>query len=54
LSYSPKHSTAYIERRDSRFIQLGVSGFQNDGIGVSTAVFSRPREWYLTVRIKAQ
>ena len=34
---------------DERYI---VSGFQNDGIGVSTAVFSRPREWYLTVRIK--
>jgi len=36
---------------DERYI---VSGFQNDGIGVSTAVFSRPREWYLTVRIKGK
>jgi iron complex outermembrane receptor protein len=36
---------------DERYI---VSGFQNDGIGVSTAVFSRPREWYLTVRVKAK
>jgi iron complex outermembrane receptor protein len=36
---------------DERYI---VSGFQNDGIGVSTAVFSRPREWYLTLRIKGK
>ena len=34
---------------DERYI---VSGFQNDGIGVSSAVFSRPREWYLTFRIR--
>jgi iron complex outermembrane receptor protein len=36
---------------DERYI---VSGFQNDGAGVATAVFSRPREWYLTVRIKGK
>jgi iron complex outermembrane recepter protein len=34
---------------DKRYI---VSGFQNDGIGISSAVYSRPREWYLTLRIK--
>jgi iron complex outermembrane recepter protein len=34
---------------DERYI---VSGFQNDGVGISSAVFSRPREWYLTVRIR--
>lgn len=34
---------------DERYV---VSGFQNDGIGISSAVYSRPREWYVTVRMR--
>jgi len=34
---------------DTRYV---VSGFENAGAGFTSAVFSRPREWYLTISLR--
>lgn len=53
LSFAPKDAIWEIvwgvhNVTDTRFV---VSGFQNAGVGFTSAIYSRPREWYLTLRM---
>ena len=53
LRYAPKGALWEIawgvhNVTDTRFV---VSGFQNAGVGFTSAIYSRPREWYMTVRL---